>query len=224
MKELAASPARRALRDLVTALTYPLLETKPENQRFSVPFVPAYFPARQPKPDIKDLCCTDSQLPAKIQLEFVLGEKSYVIKKSFARSPSASLVCNGREIAPLKQADEAVWDLLKISPGSGRTLDQGTFGLLWVEQSASFRVPILTDSATSILNSAIEAEVGALVGGERARQLVEDINSELTRYVTEKQRPKANGPLKRSEEEVEKWQTVEDQAQDKLDALEQPIR
>jgi len=33
-----------------------------------------------------------------------------------------------------------------------------------------------------MLNSAIESEVGALIGGERARQVVEEIAAELRRY------------------------------------------
>jgi len=40
-------------------------------------------------------------------------------------SPSAILTEDGREIARSKQADEAVWELLGLSPGSGRTLDDG---------------------------------------------------------------------------------------------------
>src|SRR3954447_17590328 len=64
--------------------------------------------------DIRDLASDDSQLPATVQLRFERNGHSYVIKKSFLRSPHASLTEDGREVARFKQADEAVWDLLGI--------------------------------------------------------------------------------------------------------------
>ncbi|MDR3409185.1 MAG: AAA family ATPase [Methylovirgula sp.] len=171
--------------------------------------------------DIRDLGSDDSQLPATVQLTFLHDGRTYVIKKCFLRSPSATLTENGREIARSKQADEAVWDLLGLSPGSGRTLDDGAFGVLWVGQGASSGVPVPGPAASSVLNSAIASEVGALIGGERARQVVEDIGSELRRYLTETDRPKSDGPLHRAIGEVERWQAAETEAQGKLAALEQ---
>jgi hypothetical protein len=171
--------------------------------------------------EIRDLGSDDSQLPATVQLTFLHNGRTYVIKKSFLRSPSATLIEDGREIARSKQADEAVWELLGLSPGSGRTLDDGAFGVLWVGQGASFGAPAPGPAASSVLNSAIESEVGALIGGERARQTVEDINTELRRYLTDTDRPKSDGPLHRALREVEHWQAAETEAQTKLMALEQ---
>lgn len=171
--------------------------------------------------EIRDLGSDDSQLPATVQLTFLHNGRTYVIKKSFLRSPTATLTEDGREIARSKQADEAVWELLGLSPGSGRTLDDGAFGVLWVGQGASFGAPAPGPAASSVLNSAIESEVGALIGGERARQTVEDINTELRRYLTDTDRPKSDGPLHRALREVEHWQTAETDAQGKLTALEQ---
>lgn len=171
--------------------------------------------------EIRELSSDDSQLPATVQLTFSHNDHLYVIKKCFLRSPSATLIEDGREIARGKQADEAVWELLGLSPGSGRTLDDGAFGVLWVGQGASFRVPAPGAAASSVLNSAIESEVGALIGGERARQAVEDINTELRRYLTDTNRPKSDGPLHRAAQDVEHWQIAETDAQSKLTALDQ---
>lgn len=171
--------------------------------------------------EIKDLGSDDSQLPATVQLTFVHNGRTYVIKKCFLRSPSATLSEDGREIARSKQADEAVWELLGLSPGSGRTLDDGAFGVLWVGQGASFQIPVPGAAASSVLNSAIESEVGALIGGERARQAIEDINTEVRRSLTDTDRPKSDGPLHRALREVEQWQIAETEAQSKLAALEQ---
>src|SRR5579883_1172423 len=170
--------------------------------------------------DIRDLASDGSQLPATIELAFEQKGRTYVIRKSFLRSPSASLTEDGREIARFKQADEAVWDILGLRPGSGRTLDDGAFGLLWVGQGASFAAPVPGAGASNLLNAAIEAEVGALVGGERARHVVDALNAELRRYLTNsEQHPKTDGPLGRARAELERWRALEDEHQTKLVAL-----
>jgi len=171
--------------------------------------------------DIRDLASDGSQLPATVQLTFDQNGRIYAIRKSFLRSPSASLTEDGREIARFKQADEAVWDILGLRPGSGRTLDDGAFGLLWVGQGASFTAPIVGAGASNLLNAAIESEVGALVGGERARQVLEALNRELRLYLTNsEQHPKTDGPLGRAIAEVERWRIAEGEHQAKLAALE----
>ena len=171
--------------------------------------------------DIKDLGSDDSQLPATVQLTFERNAHTYVIRKGFLRSPSATLIEDGREIARGKQADEAIWDLLGTSPGSGRTIDDGAFGLLWVGQGASFAAPTPGAGASSALNAAIESEVGTLVGGERARIVLEQVNAELRRHLTDTERPRTDGPLHRAFRNVEEWRTAEAEAQGKLAALEQ---
>jgi hypothetical protein len=171
--------------------------------------------------DIRDLASDGSQLPATVHLTFAHKGRTYGIKKSFLRSPCAVLSEDGREIARGKQADEAVWDILRLRPGSGRTLDEGAFGLLWVSQGASFAAPVPGAGASSLLNAAIESEVGALVGGERARQVLDAINGELRRYLTStEQHSKGDGPLARAIAEAERWEAAEAEHQAKLTALE----
>lgn len=171
--------------------------------------------------DIRDLATDGSQLPATIELTFEHGGKTYVIKKSFLRSQSATLTQDGREIARFKQADEAVWDILGLRPGSGRTLDDGAFGLLWVGQGASFAPPAPGAAATSVLSTAIESEVGALVGGDRARHVLDDLNSELRRFLTaSEQNAKSDGPLHAALESAQKWRLAEAAHRAKLTALE----
>jgi DNA repair exonuclease SbcCD ATPase subunit len=171
--------------------------------------------------DIRDLASDGSQLPATIQLTFDQNGRTYVIKKSFLRSPSATLSEDGREIARFKQADEAVWDILGLRPGGGRMLDDGAFGLLWVGQGASFAPPAPGAAATSLLSSAIESEVGALVGGERARHVLDDVTSGLRRHLTaSEQHPKADGPLHAAIGNAQQWRAAEADNQTKLAALE----
>ena len=171
--------------------------------------------------DIRDLSADESQLPATIELSFEQNARTYVIRKCFLRSPSAVLTENGREIARAKQADETVWEILGLRPGSGRTLDDGAFGVLWVGQGLSLGVPAPSPAASSALNAAIESEVGTLIGGERARQTLEALKAELRQSLTETDRPKSDGPLHRAKHELEEWSAIEADARTKISALEQ---
>ena len=164
----------------------------------------------------------DSQLPATVQLAFEHDGKRYVVRKSFLRSPSAVLTEDSREIARFAEADKAVWDILGISPGSGRSIDEGAFGLLWVGQGSSFTAPVPGTGTLSLLNAAIELEVGALVGGERARRAIDEINAELRRNLTDSGRgPRSDGSLARTQDNLEHWREVEADSFTKLSALEQ---
>ena len=172
--------------------------------------------------EIRDLGSDYSQLPATVELAFEHDGTPYVIKKSFLRSPSAFLTEDGREIARFADADKAVWDILGISPGSGRSIDEGAFGLLWVGQGSSFTAPVPGNGASSLLNAAIESEVGALVGGERARRAIDEINAELRRNLTDSERgPRSDGPLARAQDHLEHWREAEGDSFTKLSALEQ---
>lgn len=171
--------------------------------------------------ELRDLGSDDSQLPATVQLDFEHEGKRYVIKKSFLRSPSAVLTENGREIARYAEADKAIWDILGMAPGSGRSIDDGAFGLLWVGQGASFAAPIPGSGASSLLNAAIESEVGALVGGERARLAIDEINRELRRNLTDSERgPRSDGPLARAHDQLEHWRKLEAETSAKVIPLE----
>lgn len=171
--------------------------------------------------ELRDLGSDDSQLPATVELDFEHESKRYVIKKSFLRSPSAVLTENGREIARAAEADKAIWDILGMAPGSGRSIDDGAFGLLWVGQGASFSAPVPGSGASSLLNSAIESEVGALVGGERARLAIDEITGEIRRNMTDSERaPRSDGPLGRARERLELWRRSEADSCAKVAALE----
>ena len=98
----------------------------------------------------------------------------------------------------------------------------GAFGLLWVGQGSSFTAPVPGTGTLSLLNAAIESEVGALVGGERARCAIDEINAELRRNLTDSGRgPRSDGPLARMQDNLEHWREVEADNFTKLSALEQ---
>ena len=59
------------------------------------------------------------------------------------------------------------------------------------------------------------------MGGERARQVLDQVSAELNHHLTDMGRPKSEGPLNQAQRSVDRWQIVEAEAQAKLAALEQ---
>lgn len=152
---------------------------------------------------VRNLATDGLSLPVTVTLGFDHEGVSYDITKSFLKSPAASLKRNGVEIARNREADETLWEILGLTSSSGRSMDEAAFGILWVSQGQSFQVPEPSEAATSALNAAIQQEVGTLVGGERARQVLASLNADLSRLLTEKGKPKTGGSLARATDQVE---------------------
>jgi DNA repair exonuclease SbcCD ATPase subunit len=145
--------------------------------------------------NLRSLATDGLSLPVTVTVGFELDGEQYAITKSFVKSPAASLVKSGVEIARGREADEKLWELIGVAPGSGRAVDESAFGLLWVGQGQSFSAPEPTEAATNVLTSAIQAEVGSLVGGERARAVLAGLKEELGALVTDTGRPKTGRPF-----------------------------
>lgn len=147
------------------------------------------------KDTLRRLASEGLTLPACVTVDFEHGGTAYTLAKKFLRGASASLSRAGVEIARGREADERTWELLGIDPGGGRTIDEAAFGILWVEQGKSFVVPEPSQAAASALSAAVHAEVGTLLGGERARTVLKALGEELATLVTASGRAKAGGPL-----------------------------
>ena len=132
------------------------------------------------------------------------------------RSKSASLICDGVEMARNAEADEEVWKLLGIEPRSTRALDEAAYGILWVEQGHSFEMPEPSEGAKSVLNAVIQQEVGTLVGGERARLLLNSVKEELGRYLTDG--PDSPRPMARSRPPAKESRAPDQRAPRRRDA------
>lgn len=171
------------------------------------------------KEEIHAMATEGLSLPVTITVAFEKGGKAYEIRKSFLRSKAASLSCDGVEVARNAEADEEVWKLLGIEQRSARALDEAAYGVLWVAQGRSFETPDPSEGAKSVLNAVIQQEVGTLVGGERARLLVNSVNEELGRYLTKGGQPKANGPLDLAARESSKLTAERLETETRLEAL-----
>ncbi|SAY39073.1 metallophosphoesterase family protein, partial [Candidatus Synechococcus spongiarum] len=78
-------------------------------------------------------------------------------------------------------------DLLRFSrPGSGAAKEKhrGLAALLWVEQGCTFEPLNMNQDSQAVLREAIEGEVGQVLGGERDRQLLKQVEEHWKRYFT----------------------------------------
>jgi len=145
---------------------------------------------------IQEVEAQNAAMPVEITVDFRIEDHDYRLAKQFMRSARSELTRNGAVIARGAEADEAVWDLLGIKPGSGRgEPDIGALGLIWVEQGDSFEAHQASATARNTLADLVTAEVGALVGGDRARHVLDRVTADLGERMTSRG-PKAGGPLK----------------------------
>ncbi len=171
--------------------------------------------------DVMALATDGLSLPVTIKISFERGGQSYEISKTFLKSTSASLRRGGVEIARNTAADEELWNLLGIAHGSSgsRSVDEAAFGILWVDQGKSFAAPDPSEAATSALNAAIQQEVGMLVGGERARQVLGSLSAELAKLATRTGKPKTGSPLAEALEQSEVIAQSLREAKERLELL-----
>jgi DNA repair exonuclease SbcCD ATPase subunit len=175
------------------------------------------------KKSIEELATKDAALPLAVTVEFEQAGHIYEIKKSFLRSTSARLSRDKIEIARGAQADEQVWELLGVAQGGGKSVDEAVFGILWVGQAQSFTLPEPSEAATSAMNAAIQAEVGTLVGGERARRALGSVKDELDKLVTEKRQARKHGDLFKAEQEEQRLASALREAEAALAELDDKI-
>lgn len=147
--------------------------------------------------DLRALATLRAQLPASIEVGFERDGVRYRVQKAFVQSRTSRLFRNGELVAEGRPADEQLWSILGVHE-AGRSVDESTFGLLWVRQGASFGPLEASDTARSTLNRLIEAEVGQVLGGERGERVLATVHSHLSKLETERGAPKAGGEWKRA--------------------------
>ena len=174
--------------------------------------------------EVLALATTGRSLPVTVTLDFEHDGERYKLTKSFLKSLKAELRREGKAIARDREADDQAWRLLGIAPGSGRSVDEAAFGLLWVGQGKSLAAPQPTEAATTALNEAIQQEVGELVGGERARTVLQSLQLDLDKLVTKKRgSPKTGGPYDRDQKQLSKLDQELQNAEHQLTKLEGQI-
>ena len=154
--------------------------------------------------------------PVQIDIGFEIAGDAYLLEKRFLKSVSSQLSQNGHPIGKGREADEAVRDLIGFREG-----EAGVLGLMWVDQSAGLEVPEPAKDQSDLISSLIEAEVGSIVGGDQARDLLSRVEAEIGEHKTAGQsKPKAGGALKREQDEVARLTAQQSDAISRLNAQE----
>jgi chromosome segregation ATPase len=142
---------------------------------------------------IRRMQTAGSETSPILAIDFDLPSGHHRLEKRFLhREPYARLFLpNGRQVHD-DAAEEQLQELLGFLPPNrqGASPDtQGIWGLLWVEQGASFDKPQLRESTRRTLRECLDAEVGTLAGGQRGQRLLAAIDRELGALVDGRGRP-----------------------------------
>jgi len=145
-----------------------------------------------------------NQAAPVVELAFEVDDGIYRIKKRFVKNPNAQLSCpDGRKLEG-DAAEDALRELLGFDePGKSGAKPEtlGMWNVLWVQQGQSFGAFNLPDSARSNMHSALESEVGEVLGGKRGRALPQAVEKQLSELVTSTARPR--GDYKDLKDEVD---------------------
>ncbi|WP_169566479.1 AAA family ATPase [Sneathiella limimaris] len=136
-----------------------------------------------------------NQAAPVVELAFEVDDGIYRIRKRFVKKPYAHLFCpDGRKLEG-DEAEDTLRDLLGFDePGKSGAKPEtlGMWNVLWVQQGQSFGALDLPDSARSNLHSALESEVGEVLGGRRGRALPDAVDKQLSELVTLTGRPRGD--------------------------------
>jgi energy-coupling factor transporter ATP-binding protein EcfA2 len=127
-----------------------------------------------------------------VALQFELGGQPYRIEKRFLRRQAAELALpDGRHLHG-EAAEEALEALLggAREGGRGAAAAPGVFSLLWVGQGRSFALPEVGPDARATLQSALDAEVGEVLGGDHGRALIQRLDGALHELVYRRGQPR----------------------------------
>ena len=130
-----------------------------------------------------------------VELAFELDDGLYRITKRFIKKPYACLSCPDGRTLEGNAAEDTLRNLLGFDePGKTGAKPEtlGMWHVLWVQQGQSFGALDLPDSVRSNLHSALESEVGTVLGGRRGRALPQAIEKQLGELVTSNGRPRGS--------------------------------
>jgi len=128
-----------------------------------------------------------------VELAFELDDGVYRVTKRFVKKPYARLLCPDGRTLEGDAAEDTLRSLLGFDePGKtgAKAETLGMWNVLWVQQGQSFGALDLPESARSSLHSALESEVGTVLGGRRGRALPQAIEKQLSELVTSNSKPR----------------------------------
>jgi chromosome segregation ATPase len=128
----------------------------------------------------------NSTVRPEITVYFDLNGASYALRKAFCQRPEAELrTSTGVLTGP--SVEEKLQEILRFSaPGRGASKEehQGIWGLFWVEQGKAFTPLNQNDRSRATLRTALESEVGEVLGGQRGRRILARIEEQHSKFFT----------------------------------------
>ena len=128
-----------------------------------------------------------------VELAFELDDGVYRVTKRFVKKPYARLSCPDGHTLEGDAAEDTLRSLLGFDePGKtgAKAETLGMWNVLWVQQGQSLGALDLPESARANLHSALESEVGTVLGGRRGRALPQAIETQLGELVTSNSKPR----------------------------------
>ena len=146
--------------------------------------------------EVKALHTSASENGIEGEIVFSSEGREYRFSKRFLKQKGARLQDEntGEILSVDRAAEEALAKLLRSEHFNG-----GPSGLLWVRQGTSMD-GVADDGQIA---SRLEGELGSLIGGERARDYLTRVETELAEVLTAKGQEKKHGPLRLAREAVE---------------------
>jgi hypothetical protein len=173
---------------------------------------------------VRSFCPFGDDVAPKVVVAFEIDGKQWCIEKQFLKAPYAALTGpDGRTESDA--AEERLQALLGFEKGNNRGSDpevRGALGLLWVEQASALSVEAPNRLVRDNIRSALEVEVGMVLGGRRFELVTARIEEAYANYRTGKS-GKATGKLAAGETALETAVAQRDAATATLRAYEQAL-
>ncbi|MTV19118.1 MULTISPECIES: AAA family ATPase [Bradyrhizobium] len=136
-----------------------------------------------------------NQAAPVVELAFELADGPYSITKRFIKKPYARLSCPDGRTLEGDAAEDTLRSLLGFDePGKtgAKAETLGMWNVLWVQQGQSFGALDIPSTARSNLHTALESEVGKVLGGRRGRALPQNVEAQLGILVTSSGKPRGS--------------------------------
>ncbi|WP_323990189.1 hypothetical protein [Nguyenibacter sp. L1] len=125
----------------------------------------------------------------RITVDFLCDGTAWRLEKRFFGRPFAELVGDGVTLRG-DEAESRLHALIGVEAGKRGAEALGLLNALWVGQGQSLVQPDFSDPARSTLRACLEADLGAMTGGEAAQKILARVQADLSVLLDGRGNPK----------------------------------